>query len=453
MSKAVQTILVITALFTFTACLSYEEKSRDLDKETTVYIGAVHSYTGVFATQAVEVEHAEDLAVAHINNAGGIIGKKVALIKMDTGAQPDICAQYARDLTQDEGINYIFGAIESACTNAILDVTVPAGVLTVTGNPFASVLSTGRDNRKAVILSPTVSAPDEETDVDTAETDTPDSDNGTVLQNMFYRTSPNNGKLMQSLASKILLDGNKSLTIIAGDNMLNSSSADDMQRYFSALDCGGTRCKVNLRYNYSADMNPETYDFSTDIQGILTANSDAIFFSGYPDDGVGFLRAAVDAGFTGSPYISAEMGHASIGGFIEPLTAAAVEWVDVPPSSGASYEYFQQQYEGTYGIPLTENRLSEQTYDMLIILALAIHKAGPNGTSADAAAAVWQVANPPGELVFADEFAKAKQLIDEGKDIDYMGASGSCDFNSVGDVPVNEIFMGYDNKGKSVEKY
>ncbi|MBN2715805.1 MAG: ABC transporter substrate-binding protein [Deltaproteobacteria bacterium] len=458
MDKAVRITLLAATIFACNACLSYDEKKMELDKTTTVYIGAVHSFTGVFATQAVEVEQAEDLAVNHINSAGGVLGKQVVLIKRDTGAQVNLCRSQAVDLIRNEGINYIFGAIESACTNAILNVAVPDGVLTVTGNPYASVLSTGRNNFYDSTQIEYVDPDSDSDNSDTNATADTSTDNWvpvevSVSSNMFYRTSPNNGKLMKSLASKILLDGNHSLTIIAADNMLAASAADDMERYFSALDCGGTRCQVRKRFNYSSDIDAERYNFSKDIPEILAANSDAIFFSSYPDDGVGFLRAAVDGGYSGRPYISAEMGHASIGGFLDRVTADKIQWVDVPPSSGISFDYFRQKYELTYGEPVSENRASERTYDMLTILALAIHKSGENSTPDKISKDLWQVANPPGELIFAGEFMKAKEMIEQGIDIDYQGASGSCDFDSAGDVPVNQIFMGYDAAGKAIKKY
>ena len=45
------------------------------------------------------------------------------------------------------------------------------------------------------------------------------------------------------------------------------------------------------------------------------------------------------------------------------------------------------------------------------------------------------VAGPPGIKVDPQHLAEAFKLLKEGKDIDYNGASGSCDFNKYGDVP------------------
>lgn len=48
--------------------------------------------------------------------------------------------------------------------------------------------------------------------------------------------------------------------------------------------------------------------------------------------------------------------------------------------------------------------------------------------------ALRPVTNPPGEPIFVGEFAKAFQLLADGKDIHYIGAPGRIDFDVHGDV-------------------
>ena len=48
--------------------------------------------------------------------------------------------------------------------------------------------------------------------------------------------------------------------------------------------------------------------------------------------------------------------------------------------------------------------------------------------------ALRQVANAPGTQILPGEWAKAKEAIAAGEDIDYVGASGSIDFDDAGDV-------------------
>ncbi len=73
------------------------------------------------------------------------------------------------------------------------------------------------------------------------------------------------------------------------------------------------------------------------------------------------------------------------------------------------------------------------SYDAVFLLALAIEKSGTadrDGVSA----ALREVANAPGEVILPGEWAKAKELIAAGTDINYEGASGTVEFDDVGDV-------------------
>ncbi|WP_328765892.1 hypothetical protein [Devosia aurantiaca] len=49
-------------------------------------------------------------------------------------------------------------------------------------------------------------------------------------------------------------------------------------------------------------------------------------------------------------------------------------------------------------------------------------------------AALRDVASAPGETIRPGEWAKAKELIAAGTDINYEGAGGSLDFDEAGDV-------------------
>ena len=74
-----------------------------------------------------------------------------------------------------------------------------------------------------------------------------------------------------------------------------------------------------------------------------------------------------------------------------------------------------------------------RTYDAVMLLALAMTKAG--STDSDAIKAeLLAVANPPGEVIYPGEFARARQLLMLGADIDYEGASGPLDLLENGDV-------------------
>ena len=64
-----------------------------------------------------------------------------------------------------------------------------------------------------------------------------------------------------------------------------------------------------------------------------------------------------------------------------------------------------------------------ESYDAAALMMLAMQAA--NSTkSADYGPKIMDLANAPGEKIYPGELGKALQLIKEGKDIDYEGASG-----------------------------
>ncbi len=69
-----------------------------------------------------------------------------------------------------------------------------------------------------------------------------------------------------------------------------------------------------------------------------------------------------------------------------------------------------------------------------MLMALAIEKAGSTDKRA-IADALMQINDPKGEVVGPGDWEKGKKLIDEGKPINYQGASGTVDFDEHGDVP------------------
>ena len=66
---------------------------------------------------------------------------------------------------------------------------------------------------------------------------------------------------------------------------------------------------------------------------------------------------------------------------------------------------------------------TRESYDAAALLALAMQAAGSTDGAA-VAAKVMDVANAPGEQILPGELAKALEILANGDDIDYVGASG-----------------------------
>ncbi len=69
-----------------------------------------------------------------------------------------------------------------------------------------------------------------------------------------------------------------------------------------------------------------------------------------------------------------------------------------------------------------ESSFTRESYDAAALLALAM-QAGGEATSEAAAAHVLDVANAPGEKILPGELGKALQILKDGGDVDYVGAT------------------------------
>lgn len=78
-----------------------------------IVIGLSMAKTGFLKTPGEATETAVDLAVGEINAAGGINGKKIKLIKYDTGSDPKQAVVATQKFTRDDGALAIIGPFSS----------------------------------------------------------------------------------------------------------------------------------------------------------------------------------------------------------------------------------------------------------------------------------------------------------------------------------------------------
>ena len=94
-------------------------------------IGFIGSYTGTPAPSGPDRQTGAELAVAHLNAAGGVNGRPVELVVGDTGSELEVVLAEARRLVEEEGVHAIVGPDRSSFTLAVVEaVTRPAGIPT-----------------------------------------------------------------------------------------------------------------------------------------------------------------------------------------------------------------------------------------------------------------------------------------------------------------------------------
>lgn len=88
----------------------------------TIKVGILHSLSGTMAISEKSVVDAELLAIAEINEAGGVLGKKIEPIKEDGASDWPTFAEKAKKLIDQDKVVTIFGCWTSASRKAVLPV-------------------------------------------------------------------------------------------------------------------------------------------------------------------------------------------------------------------------------------------------------------------------------------------------------------------------------------------
>jgi ABC-type branched-subunit amino acid transport system substrate-binding protein len=174
--------------------------------------------------------------------------------------------------------------------------------------------------------------------------------------------------------------------------------------------------------------------YRSELARVAGGEPQALVLIAYPGDGIPILRQAIEGGFFDKFVFTDGMKAQEVvdaigGGFLEDAfgTSPAADTASQPA------KLFREMYEKKYG-QLPPQPFIDAAYDAALLLAMALEKAGTTNGAA-VRDALRDIANPPGEEILPGQFAKAKKLIAEGKDIDYVGAAGTQDFDANGDVP------------------
>lgn len=89
----------------------------------TIKVGILHSLSGFMAISEVSLKDAEQMAIAEINAAGGVLGKKVFAIEEDPASDFERgFPEKARKLLLDDKVAAVFGCWTSASRKSVLQI-------------------------------------------------------------------------------------------------------------------------------------------------------------------------------------------------------------------------------------------------------------------------------------------------------------------------------------------
>jgi branched-chain amino acid transport system substrate-binding protein len=118
-----------------------------------IRIGEINSYTAVPAF-TVPYRSGWQLAVEHINAAGGVMGRKIEVISRDDAGRPPDAIRLAGELINDQKVDLLAGTFLSNIGLAISDFAAQNKKLFIAGEPLTDALVWDRGNRYTYRLRP-----------------------------------------------------------------------------------------------------------------------------------------------------------------------------------------------------------------------------------------------------------------------------------------------------------
>ena len=118
-----------------------------------IRIGEINSYTAVPAF-TLPYRNGWQLAVAQLNEAGGVLGRRLEVISRDDAGQPQTAVRLAGELMGDSHADLLAGGFLSNIGLALSDFAVQTKALYIAGEPLADALVWEKGNANTFRLRP-----------------------------------------------------------------------------------------------------------------------------------------------------------------------------------------------------------------------------------------------------------------------------------------------------------
>ena len=374
-------IVVIAAIVYFT-----QQRGPVVGKKQDIKVGIILGFTGPIESLTPAMAASAELAFKEASDSGSLLsGSTITVERADSTCVDSAAATSAAELLISGGVNAIMGADCSGVTGAIAtNVAVPNGV---------------------VMISPSATSPGL-TDLD---------DKG-----FFFRTAPSDARGGQILADITKDRGVKSIAITYTNNDYGKGLSDV---YEAAVKAHGIAVTTVLSHEEGKA------DYSSEVATLASAGGDAVAVLGYLDQGGGsIIEGSLDAGSFDTFVLSDGMiGDSLTDRFGDALNNS---FGSLPGSTGAGATTFADVAKAA-GID-SSGPYTGESYDAGALLVLAM-QAGGSADRASIQKNVMNVANGPGTKIYPGELKKALDLLSEGKEIDYEGAT-AVNFTEVGEA-------------------
>ncbi|MEM9654903.1 MAG: ABC transporter substrate-binding protein [Actinomycetota bacterium] len=384
-----------------------EEEDAMAEGDGVLTIGTIFPVTGDLAFLGPAEVWGAELAIEDINAAGGVLGGEVVLEQGDSGDTTTDIANTEVDRLLALGADAIMGAASSAVSKTVIDKITGAGVIQ---------------------FSPANTSPDFTTY----------DDNG-----LYFRTAPSDLLQGRVLSNAVLDQGNETVSVLFRQESYGQGLADAFRENFEGS--GGV---IDEFLPYAIDVE----SFDAEVDTIVSAGSDAVVVIGFAESanilttmherGVGPTSATNVWGVDGNLGIEGEMADPTI---LETMRFT------VPSVDEGEITDFINRLQGAMP-PDSIAAYGAETYDSVVIVALAAELAGSDDGKAIAA----EINGVTGGGEKCTTFADCKAIIEGGGDPDYDGLGGPYEFVEAGEPAAASFRIetyGDNGRDESLDEY
>ncbi|WP_219415136.1 ABC transporter substrate-binding protein [Pseudonocardia nigra] len=351
----------------------------------TLMLGYVFPQTGQLAYLGPPQVEAARYAVSEINAAGGVLGAPIPdLVAGDESDQAAV-AQQSADRVLAAGVDALLGAAASGQSLAIIDRVTGAEVMQCSGSNTAPNFTDYND------------------------------------QDYYFRTAPSDALQGPVLAETIISDGHSNVAIVAraddyGVGLANATA--------QALEEAGATVALNETYD------PNAQNFDALVQQVQGAQPDAVVVIAF-EEGTQILQGLIEAGLGPNAvgvYGADGLRNTDLASLVAPGNPAVLAGMKgTAPASAANEEFLTGLRE--FAPDLVETQFAPQVFDCVNIIALAAAVAGTD----DPSVFKDEIVGVTREGTKCTSFAECQELVANGEDIDYDGASGPLEFVPAGE--------------------
>ncbi|WP_342597605.1 ABC transporter substrate-binding protein [Cyanobacterium aponinum UTEX 3222] len=361
-------------------------------------VGTLLPITGDLSSIGQNMPTAVQLAVDTINACGGVNGQPVTLVKEDSQTDPVAGSAAMTKLTEVDKVAGVVGAFASSVSTAALDVAVRNNVM---------------------MISPGSTSP-----IFTQRAKTGD------FNGYWARTAPPDTYQAQALAALAKKQGFQNVSTVVINNDYGVAFEQEFVNSFQ--DLGGTVLNSSNPVRY----DPKAVTLDSEASATFANNPQAVAGVLYAETGSLLLQAAFKQGLTNGVTVLLTDGVYSedftkqVGKTADGNSIIAGALGTVPGADGKALEDFKNLWaEKTNNTPITA--FVPHTWDATILLMLAAQAAGENSGEA-IKGKIREVSG--GEGTEVTDPCQAMELLRNGEQINYQGASGNVDIDENGDV-------------------